>query len=161
MELASASRPIETPRVRLNRIKPAQLFVPRQPLNLGALEGFLHSRAPPLLLPQQTIASASPAMTLTSSLGTTSGAGAGDGPGKHERGRPLGGLAVTPPIPRKRGRPQGSRNKKTLAALAAAAGTAAATRPFGTGRSTSKGPAVPPPSSRPLAGPWLRPPAAP
>jgi hypothetical protein len=41
-----------------------------------------------------------------------------------------------PPLPRKRGRPQGSRNKKTLAALAAAAGTAAATRPLGIGRSS-------------------------
>jgi hypothetical protein len=36
-------------------------------------------------------------------------------------------------VPRKRGRPLGSRNKKTLAALAAAA----ATEPFGAGRSTA------------------------
>jgi hypothetical protein len=41
-----------------------------------------------------------------------------------------------PPLPWKRGRPQGSRNKKTLAALAAAAGTVAATRPLRTGRSS-------------------------
>jgi hypothetical protein len=74
-----------------------------------------------------------------SSLGATSGAGAGagDGPGGHERGRPLGGqdgargLAATPPVPRKRGHPLGSRNKKTLAALAAAA----TSEPFGAGRS--------------------------
>jgi hypothetical protein len=40
-------------------------------------------------------------------------------------------------MPRKRGRPQDSRNKKTLAALAAAAATAAATGPFRIGRSSS------------------------
>jgi hypothetical protein len=40
-------------------------------------------------------------------------------------------------MPRKHGRPQGSRNKKTLAALAAAATTAAATGPLGIGRSSS------------------------
>jgi hypothetical protein len=40
-------------------------------------------------------------------------------------------------MPRKRGRPQGSRNKKTLATLAAAAATAAAAGPFGTGRSST------------------------
>jgi hypothetical protein len=77
-----------------------------------------------------------------SSLGTTNraGAGADDGPGGHERGRLLGGqdgarsLATTlPPVPWKRGRPQGSRNKKTLAALAAAA----AAEPFRAGRSTA------------------------
>jgi hypothetical protein len=39
-------------------------------------------------------------------------------------------------MPRKRGRPRGSRNKKTLAALAAAPATAAATQPLGTGRSS-------------------------
>jgi hypothetical protein len=38
-----------------------------------------------------------------------------------------------PPVPRKRGRPPGSRNRKTLAALAAAA----ATKPFGAGRSSA------------------------
>jgi hypothetical protein len=76
-----------------------------------------------------------------SSLGATSGTGAraGDGPGGHERGRPLGGqdgargLAATPLVPRKRGRPLGSRNRKTLAALAAAA----ASKPFGAGRSSA------------------------
>jgi hypothetical protein len=76
-----------------------------------------------------------------SSLGASSGAkaGAGDGPGRHERGRQLGsqngarGLAATPPVPRKRGRPLGSRNKKTLAALAAAA----AVEPFGASQSTA------------------------
>jgi hypothetical protein len=74
-----------------------------------------------------------------SSLRTTSGAGAGagEGPGEHERGRPHGGPAATPPLPRKRGRPLGSQNKKTLAALAAAAGTAAATRPLGIGHSSN------------------------
>jgi hypothetical protein len=40
-------------------------------------------------------------------------------------------------MPRKRGRPQGSPNKKTLAALAVAATTAAATGPFGIGRSST------------------------
>jgi hypothetical protein len=40
---------------------------------------------------------------------------------------------VTPPVPRKRGRPQGSRNKKTLAVLAAAA----AAEPFGASYSTA------------------------
>jgi hypothetical protein len=38
-----------------------------------------------------------------------------------------------PPVPRKCGRPLGSRNKKTLAALAAAA----TTEPFGAGRSSA------------------------
>jgi hypothetical protein len=76
-----------------------------------------------------------------SALGATSGAGAGAGdwPGGHERGRPLEsqngarGLAAMPPVPQKRGRPPGSRNKKTLAALAAAA----AAEPFGASRSTA------------------------
>jgi hypothetical protein len=87
----------------------------------------------------QTVASATPASISMSLLGATSGAGAGasDGPGGHERGRPLGGqegardLAATPPVPRKRGRSLGNRNKKTLAALTATA----ATEPFGAGRS--------------------------
>jgi hypothetical protein len=39
-------------------------------------------------------------------------------------------------MPRKHGRPRGSRNKKTLAALAAASTTTAATRPLGIGRSS-------------------------
>jgi hypothetical protein len=60
------------------------------------------------------------------------GAGAGDGPGGHERDRPLGGLAATPPVPQKRGRPQDIRNKKTLAVLTAAA----ATGPVGVGHSS-------------------------
>jgi hypothetical protein len=74
-----------------------------------------------------------------SALGATSRAGAGDGPGGYERGRPLGsqngarGLAATPPVPWKRGRPPGSRNKKTLAALAAAA----AVEPSGASHSTA------------------------
>jgi hypothetical protein len=74
-----------------------------------------------------------------SSLKAASGAGAGDGPDGNERGRPLGGLdgtgdlAATPAMPRKRGRPLGSHNKKTLAALAAAA----ATEPFGASRSST------------------------
>jgi hypothetical protein len=42
-----------------------------------------------------------------------------------------------PPVPRKCGRPQGSRNKKTLAALVAAAATAAATGPFKADRSST------------------------
>jgi hypothetical protein len=75
------------------------------------------------------------------SLGATSGVGArtGDGPGGHERSRPLRGqdgargLAATPPVPRMRGRPLGSHNKKTLAALAAAA----AAEPSEAGRSTA------------------------
>jgi hypothetical protein len=40
-------------------------------------------------------------------------------------------------MPRKCGRPQGSRNKKTLAALTAAAAIALASGPFGTGRSST------------------------
>jgi hypothetical protein len=74
-----------------------------------------------------------------SSLKATSGAEASDGPDGHERGRPLGGLdgagglAVTPAVPRKHGHPLGSCNKKTLAALAAAA----TTEPFGAGRSST------------------------
>jgi hypothetical protein len=40
-------------------------------------------------------------------------------------------------MPRKHGRPQGSRNKKTLATLAATAATIAATGPFRIGRSSS------------------------
>jgi hypothetical protein len=73
-----------------------------------------------------------------SSLGVTSGAGAGagDGPGGREHDRPLGGLAATPPVPRKHGRLQGSRNKKTLATLAAAA-TTGPIGAFGTGRSST------------------------
>jgi hypothetical protein len=39
-------------------------------------------------------------------------------------------------MPRKRGHPRGSCNKKTLAALAAASTTAAATQPLGIGRSS-------------------------
>jgi hypothetical protein len=42
-----------------------------------------------------------------------------------------------PPMPRKRGRPQGSHNKKTLAALAAAAAAAAASGPLRIGHSSS------------------------
>jgi hypothetical protein len=76
-----------------------------------------------------------------SSLGETSGAGAraDDGLGGYEHSCPLGGqdgargLAATPPVPRKRGRPLGSRNKKTLAALAAAV----AAEPSGASRSTA------------------------
>jgi hypothetical protein len=40
-------------------------------------------------------------------------------------------------MPQKRGHPRGSRNKKTLAALAAASATAAATRPLGIGHSST------------------------
>jgi hypothetical protein len=74
-----------------------------------------------------------------SSLETSSGAGtgAGDRLDRHERGRLLEGLAATPPMPRKCGRPQGSHNKKTLAALVAAAATTATTGPFRTGRSST------------------------
>jgi hypothetical protein len=74
-------------------------------------------------------------------LAATSGAeaGAGDGPGGHDYGRPLGsqnrarGLAATPLVPRKRGCPLGSHNKKTLAALVAAA----AADPIGANHSTA------------------------
>jgi hypothetical protein len=66
-----------------------------------------------------------------SASGANCGAGAGDGSGEH--GRPLGGRAGMPPVPRKRGRLRGSRNKKTLAALA----TVAATGPLRIGRSSS------------------------
>jgi hypothetical protein len=43
---------------------------------------------------------------------------------------------ATPPVSRKRGRPQGSRNKKTLAALAAAAAASATAGPLQIGRSS-------------------------
>jgi hypothetical protein len=76
-----------------------------------------------------------------SSLEAFGGAGAGTAGGLsgHKHGRPLGSLnkakdpAATPPVPRRRGRPPGSRNKKTLEALAAAA----AAEPFGAGHSTA------------------------
>jgi hypothetical protein len=74
-----------------------------------------------------------------SSLGATSGVGAGDGLGEHGWGHPLGsqngarGLAATPPVPQKCGRTPGSHNKKTLAVLAAAA----AVEPFGASHSTA------------------------
>jgi hypothetical protein len=49
-------------------------------------------------------------------------------PEKRKRGRPLGiskkareEVEVTPPVPRRHGRPPGSKNKKTLAAIVAAA----------------------------------------
>jgi hypothetical protein len=64
-----------------------------------------------------------------SSSGALSGAGARapGGSGGRKRGHLFRSLkraedpAVTPPVPRRRGHPLGSRNKKTLAALAAAA----------------------------------------
>jgi hypothetical protein len=64
-----------------------------------------------------------------SSLEATNGAGAGavGGSGGRKCGRPLGSqnkakdLAATPLVPRRRRRPPGSRNKKTLEALTAAA----------------------------------------
>jgi hypothetical protein len=70
-----------------------------------------------------------------SSLRALSGAGARapSGSGGRKSGHPLGSqnkakdLAVTPPVPRRRGRPPGSCNKKTLEALAAAA----VAEPFG------------------------------
>jgi hypothetical protein len=76
-----------------------------------------------------------------SSLDAFSGAGAGatSGLGDRKRGRPLGSLnkakdpAAMPPVPRRHGRPPGSRNKKTLEALAAAA----AAEPFGASHSTA------------------------
>jgi hypothetical protein len=74
-----------------------------------------------------------------SSLGAVNGAGAGaaGGSGGCKRGHPLGSQnkakdpTTTPPVPRRRGRPPGSRNKKTLEALAAAV------EPSGIGRSTA------------------------
>jgi hypothetical protein len=76
-----------------------------------------------------------------SSLGAFSGTGAGtpSGLGGRKRGRPLGcqnkakDPTATPPVPQRRGRPPGSRNKKTLEALAAAA----AAEPSGVARSTA------------------------
>jgi hypothetical protein len=69
--------------------------------------------------------------------------GAGDGTtgglSGRKRGCPLGSLnkakdpAATPPVPRRRGRLPGSRNKKTLEALAAMA----AAEPFRAGHSTA------------------------
>jgi hypothetical protein len=67
------------------------------------------------------------------------GAGAAGGSGGCKRGHPLGSQnkakdpAATPPVPRRRGRLPGCRNKKTLEALAAAA----AAEPFGANRSTA------------------------
>jgi hypothetical protein len=63
-----------------------------------------------------------------SSTGALSGTGAGvpSGLGGRKRGHPLESRnkvkdsAVMPPVPRRHGRPPGSRNKKTLEALAAA-----------------------------------------
>jgi hypothetical protein len=76
-----------------------------------------------------------------SSLEATIGAGAGatGGSGGRKRGRPLGSQnkakdpAATPPVPRRRGCPPDSHNKKTLEALA----VAAAAEPFGASRSTA------------------------
>jgi hypothetical protein len=76
-----------------------------------------------------------------SSLDAFSGAGAGatGGLGGRKRGRPLGSLnkakdpAATPPVPRRRGRPTDSRNKKILEALAAVA----TAKPFGASHSTA------------------------
>jgi hypothetical protein len=76
-----------------------------------------------------------------SSLEAFSGAGAGTagGLGGRKRGRPLGSInkakdpAVMPPVPQRRGRQPGSRNKKTLEALA----VVAAAEPFGAGHSTA------------------------
>jgi hypothetical protein len=76
-----------------------------------------------------------------STFGATSGAraGAADGPGGRKRGRlywsqnKVRDPAAMPPVPHKHGRPPGSRNKKTLAALAAAA----AAEPFGVSHSTA------------------------
>jgi hypothetical protein len=76
-----------------------------------------------------------------SALGATSGAGVGttDRPGGHKHGRPLESQnkvrdpAVMPLVPQKCGRPPGSRNKKTLAALAAAA----TMEPFGASHSNT------------------------
>jgi hypothetical protein len=76
-----------------------------------------------------------------SSFGAISGAGAGapGGSGGCKRGRPLGSQnkakdpVATPPVPQRRGHPPGSRNKKTLEALAAAA----AAEPSGAGRSSA------------------------
>jgi hypothetical protein len=103
------------------------------PLNLEAFEGFFHSRAFRFPHLAGTVASTPPAPLSMSASGANCGAGAGDGSG--ERGRPLGGLVGMPPIPRKRGCPRGSRNKKTLAALATAA--AAASGSLRIGRSSS------------------------
>jgi hypothetical protein len=67
------------------------------------------------------------------------GIGASGGPGDRKRGCLLKSLnkardpAATPPVPRRRGRPLGSCNKKTLEVLAAAA----AAEPFGASRSTA------------------------
>jgi hypothetical protein len=76
-----------------------------------------------------------------SSLEAFGGAGARTtgGLGGRKRGRPLGSLnkakdpAAMPPVPWRRGRPPGSRNKKTLEALAGVA----AVEPFGASHSTA------------------------
>jgi hypothetical protein len=75
-----------------------------------------------------------------SSLEAINGAGARatGGSGGRKRGRSFGSQnkakdpLATPPVPRRRGQPPGSRNKKTLEALAAAA----TAEPSGVGRST-------------------------
>jgi hypothetical protein len=90
-------------------------------------------------LPCQIVVSASPPAISMSSLRATSGAEAADGPGGRKRGRPLGSQnkvrdpAAIPPVPQRCGRPPGSRNRKTLEALAAAA----AAEPFGVSHSTA------------------------
>jgi hypothetical protein len=77
MGLASAISPIEAPCRWFIRIKPAQPFVPLQPLNLGALEGFPYSRASPLLCLAK---SSSPLLSLRSQC-RCSGLPAESGPG--------------------------------------------------------------------------------
>jgi hypothetical protein len=77
-------------------------------------------------------------MSLSEAI-SRAGAGAPGGSGGRKRGHPLGSQnkakdpAATPPVPRRRGCPPGSRNKKTLEALVAAA----AAEPSGVGRSTA------------------------
>jgi hypothetical protein len=100
--------------------------MPHRPLSCGALEGFSHSRAPSPLLFAEWFSRHLPLNSSApiSLSGALSGAGAGapSGSGGRKRGRPFGSKnrvkdpAVTPPVPRRCGRPLGSHNKKTLSA---------------------------------------------
>jgi hypothetical protein len=103
---------------------PAFLFkAPELSRSLSSLQcafAFLAEHLLPLQLALQSA-------MLSTRISGGAGAGGSGGPGEHKRGCPFGSRnrakdpAVTPPVPRKGGRPLGGRNKKTLAALAAAA----------------------------------------
>jgi hypothetical protein len=126
--------------------------------------GFPHSRAPSIFFAKRFLHLLQPiSFTSMSPTGALGGAGAGvpSGSGGRKRGRPFGSRnrakdpAATPPVPRRRGRLPGSRNKRTLVALAAAAtAESAGAAPAAT---VAAAPALPPPP-QPLRLPWVRPP---